>query len=62
MGIEVEGLDDIAFAVSDHALSVRWYRELLGLERSHPEWGDTPDMLADLLPPSTGCRADASDR
>jgi catechol 2,3-dioxygenase-like lactoylglutathione lyase family enzyme len=45
MGIEVEGLDHVALAVSEHALSVRWYRELLGLERSHPEWGDAPAMV-----------------
>jgi catechol 2,3-dioxygenase-like lactoylglutathione lyase family enzyme len=52
MSMELEGVDHIAFAVSDQALSIGWYRELLGLESAHPEWGDLPAML--MTPSASG--------
>ena len=45
--VQVEGIDHIALAVQDQATSIRWYREVLGLERRHEEvWGDVPAIMA----------------
>ena len=40
------GLDHVAIAVSDLARSQLFYERVLGLERQHEEWGDTPIVLA----------------
>jgi glyoxylase I family protein len=46
VGIDVEGLDHVAFAVSDQSASADWYRRLLGLESVYEEtWGGIPLML-----------------
>jgi catechol 2,3-dioxygenase-like lactoylglutathione lyase family enzyme len=47
MAFRTQGLDHVALSVRDQAISERWYREVLGLERVHEEtWGDMPVMLA----------------
>jgi len=57
--IRTEGLDHIAIAVSDLDRSERFYRDVMGLERVHPEW-DPPRVLASggsgmaLFPAGTG--------
>lgn len=39
-------IDHVALTVQDLAMSVAWYREVLGLERRfQPAWGDRPAML-----------------
>jgi catechol 2,3-dioxygenase-like lactoylglutathione lyase family enzyme len=39
----VEGLDHVAFGVTDQRASEAFYRDVLGLERRHEAaWGDTP--------------------
>lgn len=44
--LKVEGIDHIALAVKDQDASIRWYREVLGLERRHQEvWGDVPAIM-----------------
>ena len=44
--VRVEGLDHVALAVRDVPASVRWYCQVLGLERLHQEeWGDFPAMV-----------------
>ena len=41
--MKLEGLDHIALAVRDVETSVRWYLEVLGLERQHEEhWAGVP--------------------
>jgi catechol 2,3-dioxygenase-like lactoylglutathione lyase family enzyme len=46
-GFRTDGLDHVALAVRDQAVSERWYREVLGLDRVHEEaWGNMPIMLA----------------
>ncbi len=43
---ELEGIDHVALAVRDVPGSVRWYQEVLGLERLHEEaWGDYPAVV-----------------
>ncbi len=43
---EPEGIDHVALAVRDVPSSVRWYQEVLGLERLHEEaWGDYPAVV-----------------
>ena len=43
---ELEGIDHVALAVRDVPSSVRWYQEVLGLERLHEEaWGDYPAVV-----------------
>jgi len=44
--VELEGLDHVGLAVSDVARSIRWYQEVLGLERAYETaWGDYPAVL-----------------
>jgi catechol 2,3-dioxygenase-like lactoylglutathione lyase family enzyme len=43
--IRTEGLDHIAIAVADLDRSERFYSEVMGLERVHPDW-DPPRVLA----------------
>ncbi len=44
--MNLEGLDHIAISVSNVERSVRWYVEVLGLERQHAEvWGDVPQFV-----------------
>ena len=43
--MKLEQLDHVAIAVSDVQRSIDWYREVLGLERRHPEWGTVPAMM-----------------
>ncbi len=44
--MELEGLDHVGLAVSDVERSIRWYQEVLGLERAFEEaWGDSPAVL-----------------
>lgn len=43
--MRVEGIDHVALSVSDVGRSVRWYSDVLGLERRHPEWGNVPAMV-----------------
>ena len=43
---ELEGIDHVALAVRDVPSSVRWYQEVLGLERLHEQaWGDYPAVV-----------------
>ncbi len=43
---ELEGIDHVALAVRDVPSSVRWYQQVLGLERLHEEaWGDYPAVV-----------------
>ena len=43
MQMKLEGLDHIALAVSDVEESVKWYLEVLGLERQHEgSWDGIP--------------------
>ena len=45
--MELEGLDHVGLAVRDVERSIRWYQEVLGLERAFEEaWGDYPAVLA----------------
>jgi catechol 2,3-dioxygenase-like lactoylglutathione lyase family enzyme len=43
--LELEQLDHVALAVSDVERSIGWYSDVLGLERRHREWGNTPAMM-----------------
>lgn len=44
--MKLECLDHVAISVRDVALSVAWYRDVLGLERLHQEaWGDRPAVV-----------------
>lgn len=44
--MELQGLDHVAFAVSDQDAAIAWYRDVLGLREEHPEWERSPAMLA----------------
>ena len=42
----VQGIDHVALAVRDVALSAEWYQRVLGLRRVHQKiWGDFPAMV-----------------
>lgn len=44
--MNLEGLDHIALAVQDVEQSVKWYVEVLGLERQHEGvWNDVPQFV-----------------
>lgn len=44
--IQLECLDHVALLVRDVERSVRWYREVLGLDRVHEEvWGSFPAVV-----------------
>ncbi len=44
--MRIRFLDHVAIPVSDLKRSIRWYEEVLGLERRYErEWGDYPAML-----------------
>jgi catechol 2,3-dioxygenase-like lactoylglutathione lyase family enzyme len=43
--VEIAHIDHVAIAVRDVERSVDWYRDVLGLERRHPEWGSMPAMV-----------------
>jgi catechol 2,3-dioxygenase-like lactoylglutathione lyase family enzyme len=44
--MELESLDHVGLTVADVARSVRWYANVLGLQRVHEEaWGDFPAVL-----------------
>ena len=46
MSFETEGIDHVALAVRDVAMSVKWYQEVLGLKRLHEQaWGDHPAVV-----------------
>ena len=44
--MEIQGLDHVAFAVSDQDGAIGWYQDVLGLRPEHPEWERAPAMLA----------------
>jgi catechol 2,3-dioxygenase-like lactoylglutathione lyase family enzyme len=43
--VNLAHIDHVAIAVSDVERSIDWYREVLGMERRHPEWGMEPAMV-----------------
>lgn len=44
--MKLEGIDHVALAVRDLERSIRWYAEVLGLERRHADvWGDVPAFI-----------------
>lgn len=43
--MEIAQIDHVAVAVSDVERSIGWYRDVLGMERRHPEWGTEPAMV-----------------
>lgn len=44
--MKVEGIDHVALVVRDVERSIRWYTEVLGLERLHADvWGDVPAFI-----------------
>jgi catechol 2,3-dioxygenase-like lactoylglutathione lyase family enzyme len=63
--LKVEGIDHVALAVRDVERSIRWYGEVLGLERRYADvWGDVPAFVgagstALALFPVRGDRASA---
>ena len=59
--MKLEGIDHVALAVRDVERSIRWYCEVLGLERRHAEaWGGVPAFVGAgttalaLFPASSG--------
>jgi catechol 2,3-dioxygenase len=45
-GMDIEALDHVGLAVADVDRSVRWYQQVLGLERAYQGvWGDYPAVL-----------------
>src|SRR5690242_10079223 len=63
--MDLQALDHVGLAVSDLDRSVRWYRDVLGLERAFEEaWHDYPVVLLSgdsgvALFPARGERVDA---
>jgi catechol 2,3-dioxygenase-like lactoylglutathione lyase family enzyme len=43
--IDVQGVDHVAFAVSDQSSAAEWFADVLGLAEEHPEWDRHPAML-----------------
>ena len=43
--MQIAHIDHVAIAVTDVERSVEWYRDVLGFERRHPEWGTEPAMV-----------------
>jgi catechol 2,3-dioxygenase-like lactoylglutathione lyase family enzyme len=43
--VEIAQIDHVAIAVADVERSIDWYRDVLGLERRHAEWGTEPAMV-----------------
>src|SRR5688572_1291448 len=44
--MKVEGVDHVALVVRDVERSIRWYGDVLGLERLHADvWGDIPAFI-----------------
>jgi catechol 2,3-dioxygenase-like lactoylglutathione lyase family enzyme len=43
--VEIAHIDHVAIAVSDVERSIEWFRDVLGMERRHPEWGTEPAMM-----------------
>jgi catechol 2,3-dioxygenase-like lactoylglutathione lyase family enzyme len=43
--VEIAQIDHVAIAVADVERSIDWYRDVLGLERRHAEWGNEPAMV-----------------
>jgi catechol 2,3-dioxygenase-like lactoylglutathione lyase family enzyme len=44
--VKVEGIDHVALVVRDVERSIRWYADVLGLERLHADvWGDVPAFI-----------------
>ena len=44
--MKVEGIDHVALVVRDVECSIRWYGEVLGLERRYADvWGDVPAFI-----------------
>jgi catechol 2,3-dioxygenase-like lactoylglutathione lyase family enzyme len=43
---KLQGIDHVALAVRDVHRSIRWYEEVLGLQRMHEDaWGDHPAVV-----------------
>jgi catechol 2,3-dioxygenase-like lactoylglutathione lyase family enzyme len=43
--MDLEQIDHVAIAVADMQRSIEWYRDVLGFEQRHPEWGTEPAMM-----------------
>jgi len=44
--MDIEALDHVGLAVADIDRSVRWYQQVLGLQRAYKDaWGDYPAVL-----------------
>jgi catechol 2,3-dioxygenase-like lactoylglutathione lyase family enzyme len=43
--VRLEQIDHVAVWVTDLERSIAWYRDVLGFERRHPEWGTFPAMV-----------------
>jgi catechol 2,3-dioxygenase-like lactoylglutathione lyase family enzyme len=43
--VEIAHIDHVAIAVTDVQRSIDWYRDVLGMERRHLEWGTEPAMV-----------------
>ena len=44
--MELQGVDHVAFGFTDQVAAIAWFEDVLGLERTHPEWDRSPQMLA----------------
>jgi catechol 2,3-dioxygenase-like lactoylglutathione lyase family enzyme len=43
--VDIAHIDHVAIAVHDVERSAEWYCNVLGMERRHPEWGTSPQMV-----------------